>query len=378
MTDVSLANALEQTACAIWPRRSQQEALFDLGWRKAWTEVDRTAAVASAACWIAAELALSLPQDGDSAPLVQEADSVAIARLQALATLLPKVEVQAGIADWICRLAPAVGAGPKTLANSLTDGLGADRRDHRWLRAISRIVGGRGSPNAWAYHRRSPADVAGELARAAGEHCYDTGDALLILSLLALWQRRRPAEQARGNKGKVSARRLATKPIAVLAGALVEPKQIAPLLKLCDSIAPTAPSAAHALAVLVVECALTEAHLAPHADRNRQRRAGHARSSGDQWLFPVEPWLQGANSVLDAEETATLAFRIAAMRAWRDRGPAAEPEPAAVRLPYVVASMALSLARTGDKSDLANLDLSQPGLMMLAPQIRSRIAKEPQ
>lgn len=372
MTELPLASALRHAVLSIWPRRSQQEALLDLGWRKAWTEADRDAALIACANWMSHELDLRAPHSIPRQPETQVPDDAVIAHLRDLAGSSQAVESVPGVAKWLAVVAPAVGTGAKALANSLTDGLRSDRRDHRWLRAIGRVLSGAGAPHAWAYHHRSAEAVAVELARAGSSANHDTGDAVLLLSLLALWQRRRPTELARGNKRRQSTRRSAPKPIAALAGSLVEPPQLQPLFELCNLIPQ---NAARTLATLVVEAALTEAHMAPHADRKRQRATGHASGSGEPWLLPVERWLTGAGCSLPAIDQAVVAFRIATMRAWRDQSPPPRPDATAVRSPYVAASMALSQAHGGDVVDLHQFNLAQPGLLMLSRLIRSACAK---
>ena len=357
---------------AAWPRRTQHEALLDLGWRKAFTEADRDGALVAAASWMAEELSLCAPPPSGQRSEAQVPDPSVIAIVQAFAEQAHEGVSVPGVAKWIALVAPAVGSGAKALANSLSAGLRSDRRDHRWLRAIGWVLGGGGAPAAWAYHHRSAEEVAVEIARAAAAPGLDAGDAMLLLSLLALWQRRRPTEQARGNKRHPSSRRAAPKAIATLAGSLIEAPQIQPLFGLCSLMAP---DAGRALAILVVECALTEAHLAPHVDRRRQRATGHASSSGESWLLPVERWLEGPGRAVLADDRAVVAYRIAAMRGWRDRVTLAPLDAAAVRSPYVAASMALTRARAGQSGDLDPFSPSEPGLLMLAPLIRSARAK---
>lgn len=352
---------------ALWPRRAQQECLFDLGERKAWTEVERQAALAAAANWIRREVCLPTMRRNLAISDDVASDARCVKHVRALgAKIAPGNEVP-GVAHWAAGLARSLGMAPKTLANTISTGLEAHRCDHRWIRAIGRIVEGRGDAHAWAYHRRTPEAVGRALRRLVEPARLDAGDAVLVLSLLALWQRRRPTEQAKGNRLESSTRRAAPKPIARLCGTLVQPAQVGALLELATHL----PSlAGQTLASLALEAALTEAHLAPH--RTRAAVARDDSTSGEPWLGAVEAAVSDSGNLLPADERDVLRFRIDRMRAWRDGRPQSAVSESLVRNPHVAASLALERNKSATTATALPFHFTTPGILMLIPQLRAR------
>ncbi|MEZ4319740.1 MAG: hypothetical protein R3F61_19645 [Myxococcota bacterium] len=164
--------------------------------------------------------------------------------------------------------------------------------DHRWLLLITRIVSGGLTDvhsNAWLYHRRTLFKTGALLFGMARGGTFDASDALLVFSLLALWQRRRPTDTVRSNKGRTTPRRETAKPVAALGGSIVSPGQIAPLVRLSTGIAD-----GQRLALVALEAALTEAHLAPHQAR---RTKGTEVWDGESWLRAVECALDDVSGV---------------------------------------------------------------------------------
>jgi hypothetical protein len=331
--------------------------LLDLGEHKGWTEANHSAALSEAAAWMVSEL--SLPAEVEVPPgLPQQVD---LGALRDLGARLP-VEPSPGMARWICGLAPALGTAPKTVANGLAGTLRANRSDHRWLALFARVLAGGAAPDAWFFHRRTPAAVAAECSRMVRAAPLDAGDAMLVLSLLALWQRRRPTEQARGNRGAPAGRRATPKPIAALCGVLLQPGQIDPLARVARAIG--GERSQHLLG-LVLEAALTEAHLAPHPPRR-----GSVVGRGEALLCAVDRALDVADGTLTAEDLEIFRFRILRMRAWRDRAKSPSPAPS-VCPPHVAASLWLQGAMPPNAPPY-EVSASTPGLMMLLPQLRSR------
>jgi hypothetical protein len=360
-TDI-VQRGLEMALQQVWPKRAHKELLLDLGEKKPWTKVDEATTLRDVSQWLVEELQLWPAEPAEVPPSSDE-----LATLRELGEALAG-DAAPGTAAWIAGLAPAAGASAKTLANSLSEGLRSDRRDHRWLRLLARIMRGDAALDAWAYHRRCPVWVASELARWGLASHFDAGDALLCASLVALWQRRRPTEQVRANRGRARERRRTPMPIAGLAGHLVELGQIRALAPVCAKLDP---EPGRALALVIIEAALTEAHFEPHPVRGRAET-----SSGERLLGEVENFI-GTTTVLSMTDERLLRFRIERMRAWRDLRPQPPVEAILRDEPYVQASLHLEeLLRSGSAGSLS-FDPATPGLLMLLPQLRARGCIEP-
>ena len=352
----------------VWPRRAQIELLLDLGERKRWTDSDAAVRFDEVKCWLLAEGVIALGE-GQRRP-----DGVDVRDLKAgLAALAPAEPSprSAGASVLVTFLALAVGSAPKTLANSLTRGLRSSRPDHRWLLVLHDIVEGTAPLETWLFHRRSPATLAAALRPSPQPHA---ADALLLLSLIALWQRRRPTVQARGNRGTERARRLTPKPIAALTWQLITPGQVPHLINIALEFGDERGTA---LGLLAVECALTEAHLAPHPSRGNAADQQALVDSGEGFLTAAADGLASLsrNTQIDPIEHDVVAYRIARMRAWRDGAPAPAPSPAARSHAYVAACLALDDLRAGRIDALPDIHASTPGLAMLLPQLRAAGAR---
>lgn len=197
---ISLSDMLGVAVQELWPRRVHQELLLDLGERKRWNEADRRAALDAAAAWLVKELELPASLETVPAPDDSDADRRALERVRSLGEDANLGDHVVGVARWACGIAPALGTSAKTLANTVSDRLRSDRNDHRWLRLIDRVMDVSGALDAWSYHRRSPRVVASYLQSLSTRARPDAGDALVVLSLLALWQRRRPTTALSGRR----------------------------------------------------------------------------------------------------------------------------------------------------------------------------------
>ena len=357
-SQLPLALLLERGIGALWPRRTQQELLLDLGERKGWDSGDFEQVVREVASWLHREL--GLPEQIPENP-PDESDVLSWAR--AFGSEVATGDAEAGVARWAVALGPALGVSGKTLANGVGHGLRSDRSDHRWLGVLYRLAHGEAPLSAWSFHARTGSSVAAELGRLAGTSLLDAGDALLVMSLLALWQRRRPPEQARANRGVPRSRRDTPKPLAALQGALAAPGQVRHLSELANRLAP---DGGRGLLLLVADAGLTEAHLAPH----RARHGEHAPADGEEWLRAVERLLD-THAMLRDVDRQLLRFRIDRMRTWRDKKPLNAPELDAVREPYVAASLALEAVRSGEPRTRM-FSPNDPGLLMLLPLLRTR------
>ncbi len=360
MSASNLMPLLDRAIRAMWPRRAQQELLLDLGERKGWNGTDYEAALASACTWLSDELGLGTAGTIAEVP----AAPVSLVTVRQIANDLPQDGPSSGVAKWAEAIAPAVGSTPKTLANSLTRGLRPERADHRWLLSLAQAAGEAPTAgvDAWLYHRRSPASVSLALGSLGTGDQYAAGDALLVFSLLALWQRRRPTHAARANKGRPRSRRETPKPVAALTSSLASPGQLPHLLRLARAL-----TGGREFALLGLEAALTEAHLAPHAPR---RTGGRDTWDGETWLRVVEAALTEFIDVVGKDDAAVFAFRVERMRAWRESRPLC-PLGELPRVPYVEASLALEARRAG-ASLSATYSAQTPGLLMLLPLLRSR------
>jgi hypothetical protein len=353
-----LDRLLDHGIRALWPSRLHQELLLDLGERKGWGREDYDRAVDEVASWLRDELGLPAeiepcaPRSLDVRAWAREFGSHA-----------GEGPAVGGVARWATALAPALGVSGKTLANSVRERLRLDRSDHRWLGALCRIASGDAPLAAWSFHARTAQGVASELGRLAVPDHLDAGDALILMSLLALWQRRRPSERARANRGEPRSRRETPKPLAALRGSLATPGQLRRLVALAPRLGA---DGGRALMWLAFEASLTEAHLAPHPARSTDEPS----SDGEEWLKVVAE-LAPAHGLLHDGDLDVLRFRVSRMRTWRDKAPLADSGVGSVREPYVAASLALEAARRGEPRS-RTFAPDEPGLLMLLPLLRTR------
>jgi hypothetical protein len=355
-----LAEVLSDMLLRIWPARRHQELLLDLGEHKAWTEGEHRAAVARFAEWLSDELLLPPTLRVEAPVPLDEPRAVALSMLRPAGGARSN-----GVGAGTSALARIVGSTPKTLANSLAEGLREDRPSHRWLLLLARSAAGTVDADAVVFHRRSPASVAAELSRRAGQPLLDAGDALLVMSLVSLWQRRRKPGEARAARGTELPRRLLPKPVSAVAGELIALPQVRALAEL----AVHQPAAAgRSIITVALEAALTEAHLAPHRPR---RGSVTPEAAGESWLRTTDDVLrrEDVSRLLGAEDVGVLAWRIARMRAWRDRSPTPCPTEAATAHPYVVLAQAIDFARLRFSPSVRFASRNE-GYLMLIPQAR--------
>lgn len=352
-----LADILSTVLLALWPRRRHQELLLDLGERKGWSDSHREDAVGRLAAWLVAEM--GLPNT-----LAERAPARGAERVPLIEVSLDGLEPVVGVGLHTVALARLAGVAPKTLANTLAAGLRSDRRDHRWIRLLARLEAGSPPSDAWIFHRRSPDAVAKALAHLADAEDLDAADALLVLSLVALWQRRRRTDEARASRGVELPRRVLPKPIAALDSWVLSPSQIGPLVA---QGLKRGGAAGQALVGLALDAALTEAHLAPH----RPRRSEAAPGSGESWLRPVHVVLdRGAVAELLGEtERGVFRWRVARMRAYRSSVPTPGPDDSAAAHPYVALARAIDAARSKGPVQ-RRFHGADPGYFMLLPQAR--------
>jgi len=359
---VSLARGLELAIGSMWPRRAQRELLLDLGERKRWTPADASAAVQRLAAWLIEHL--GLPSELEAVPAEVTPDVKA-----RLAEVVGQIgfEASTGVARWVEALAPTVGSGAKTLANSVSNrGLSSNRGDHRWLRLIARVSSGECPVDAWCYHSRTAGNVAHELAARLFRSDLDAADANLVVSLVSLWQRRRATSEVRANRGRTVTRRATPMPIAEVGFRMITPRQVEELAKLARKLPR---DGGRSLALAAIEAALTTAHLAPHPAR---KSAKTPKDAGEALLRSVERVIDTCEVPLGADGPV-LRFRVDNLRAYRDRRPQAPVTDTMRDSPYVRACLAIEAHRRSGVP-IPTLDLSAPGLLMLLPTLALRAA----
>ena len=355
----ALADALLTILDRLWPARAKQELLLDLGERKDWSAEDRGAAVSRFADWLTANVAMPgtlAAEDGDTETDGDRPD-----------VPVDGVEPERGVGRGVVALARLVGTPAKTLANTLATPLRADRRDHRWLLLLRQLERGEAETDALVFHRRSPASVAGAIARAASRRAPDAGDALLLLSLVALWQRRRDTHEARAARGVSGPRGAMPKPAAAVKWDVVALPQLAPLIELAIH---RGGEFGRDLAAIAVEAVLTEAHLAPHRTRGVQPPDA---TWGVAWLRGADDVLSDPRvaALLGERETAIFRWRVARMRDYAAGNRALAVPLGCQRHPYVDLALAIDAARGGGVS-ARRFRAREPGYFMLLPQARRR------
>lgn len=356
---ISLRQLLSIQLLRWWPRRSQQELLLGLGERKSWKDADREQALEQLSVWMQQELGLPGELDWRPPPVEVVREDL-WGGLHSLG--LPLDRTTPGVSGYLAALARLTGASSaKALSNSLVGGLRPDRLDHRWLFFLSQLDQGPLQADALLYHRRKRAAVAGVL-QAAGA---DVQAALLLYSLVALQQRRRTVE-----KGALP-RRLLPKPVSALSQTLLRPGQLKPLLELARR------KGRGDLAALVLECALTEAHILPHPPRRSRRGSSategstlpHPLPDGELWLSAVEKELPSLTQLL-GQEAPFFSFRVGWMRAWRERKPLPLAPPEIHSDPYIHALRQLQQQKNGEEAEVVDGEAS--GTFMLLPLLRKK------
>lgn len=363
-----LANLLDRALSLIWPQRQRQEALLDLGEQKGWQDDDRGAALQRVAHWLLTTGVVGQVADlPDVLPLLPRDARQRAARFVEVAPLRESV----GVAGDLVTLAPLLGTTPKTLANGLSRGLRPDRPDHRWLLLLARLAEPTSLMADLPYHQRSVAAVGGLLGRLrahvdAGQP--DAVDALVVLSLLALWQRRRPTTEVRAHRGRARARRSTPIPLAKVAGDLMADRQVEVLLD------PQQTRVDGQIALVVFEAAFTLAHLEPRAPRIAPPPASV------RWPERLHRALTRHDiaAFLDQGSLGShLRHRLAILEAWRVRQPWPHPPPEIADHPHVRFGAALAYLRSGgalaagDRE--AMLVSDWPGRAMLAPLLKERL-----
>ncbi len=342
---------------ALWSRQ-QRKDLFDLAEGKPWSESQGDAALREAVGWLVRELALDRKaQEPDPHPVL----SLSSAREQALVLPPSNYREYPSVSRGIVALAPLVDAKPNTLANQLV----FDRskaRSIRWARLLGRLADESLPLDAWLFHRRTPGAVARQILSWEGCACFDAGDELLALSLLALWQRRRPTERVRANRGERKPRSATPKRIVSLLDPLITVEQRQSLVALASKLDDPR---RRALLLFVIEAVLSAAHA---------RSLLRGRSLEPLSVASTLVWAEDTvnrDQVLLGEEAEVLRFRVAAQRAFSQRQ--IVEWSASVSSAYILSSLCASRHREGvDGACADRFGEDEPGVCMLLPQLRQK------
>ena len=360
----ALKEGLARLIPAIWPTRKYRELLLDLGERKRWSDADEQAAVRELAAWLVRELRLLSPVQAHDRRRAFSSN-VLRSTIEPIMVSRPAAAQHPGVARWLNAVAPVVGASPKALANSLSRGLAPHRPDHRWLLAIARAMTGELDTSAIAFHARTPANVSAALGRMIASGQPDAADATLLLSLIALWQRRRPSVVARGSRQRPTPRRTVPKPVVSLLGSNAAPGQIAHLFGLSREVRE---GGGAAIAQIAAEAALTEAHFGPHSAR---RSPAELPDAGEVWLAFVEREARDSSSALSIFDRGLLQVRVARQRAFVDGARQVAASDLITESPYVAGCVALEAHRAGEAQPEAAFSGDEAGLLMHLPALAS-------
>lgn len=365
---------LKEAIRLLWPRRKKQELWLDLGERKHWSDRDLLHACEQAARQLAAHGLC--PEDLGEASVIQAVQRGAKDlrdRAKWLIAHHPR-ERSTGV-GWSTReLAPLVGASPTTFANSLSDGFRPDRLDHLWMEALA-------DPDSIVldqvlFHRRTRRSLHHFWVDLPVVLCKGPllGARVVLMSLLALNQHRKPTAEVRANRGVAKPRRDTPKPAAALIDISVGPHQAQHLIAACGEHA-NEPRVSQ-IAQLVMEAILVRTLFDAHVSRSTERDRG-----------PFPNWVKGcldAAAPLLGDDLDVWRFRVQRMEAYHERRsfePYTLPEHPH---PYVEASTHLAWIYDHRRQDSCDETVERlrrvvqlweqdgPGLVMLGPQITAR------
>ena len=402
----SLSFILAKAITSIWTKRAEQEAFFDLGERKKWTDEDFQKGVKKLAYWLHSSLLIPL----EISPV--EVSVPEMAKMKDLGNKIWAAKAKAiqnqektdhcGVSHWLIALAPLVGIAPKPLANSVSvkklgdNKLQLHRLDHRWLRVIARICQNKVEKTeheAWIFHERSPeaitfalGSIAARIARSTNNEDLhlDIGDSVWLLSLVALWQRRKSTDKVRGNRGKIENRRTTPKPIAKITQeytTLFQPSQLEILVSFAREFSEQGEitkTAAKQIITLALEIALTEAHLSPHSYRKNIKSGKTGFKCLDKAKEILRKEENSKRKILSDEMIAIFKFRIYRMCNWRDQENFSSEQIFTshyVRLSYELEKKYQQRKIEGTNMNMNEktdpIDPREKGILMLLPQLRS-------
>lgn len=361
--ECSIERPLDSALNVMWAKRKEIEALLDLGERKNWSANDRASAVREAAMWLERTLALTLPQPTASTEIAT--GSRGFAEVRAWAENQTR-DSTGGAAQWIQFVASATGVSAKTLANQLS----VRSKDQaysstalRWLSTIEAALSERLDAEAVWFHRRTPQSISRQIARWSESKFCTSADALLIVSMLALWQRRRDTRTVRANRGTARSRKETPLPCGVVGAALVSEGQFCALVKLANAMRDEPREQLFAVAF---EAALTAAHFGPHPVRVRRSGAADAGVVGPS-LDVVESTRK--RTALNDTDKDVVSFRIELMRAYDADQPLRNTSTAPGE--YARAAAAINRIRYGESLESEpRFSATAPGIVMIVNQLR--------
>lgn len=358
-----LAELLASAVRMLWPRRLQQELVLDLPQRKDWTDADLDVAAADFAAWLGEDLGLAQTISTSVTPPANWVELRARARRLLGATTSDQFHDT--IAEMFGKASPTVRNNAALFDPA--------RVEHAWIALLGRIDAGQTLTGVTFHTRtRHNVDIAlGRLFVHVGAGTPDAADALILISLLALYQRRRQPADARAARGRAMRRRAVPKPIARLASRLYPIGASSRMLRAAEAF--KYPREAAVFRSLALEWAFTVAHLAPHPTTIKPVATGPSNA-----LALVEAAVTQVLPHLEAVEGAVVRFRLSIMADYARGTRLAVPDGCPA--PYVVAHRHLAdahLANALDQKERAivaaarMVDADEAGTLMLAPQIRA-------
>ena len=377
----------------LWPARRHREALLDLGERKRWSAAAETRALRTFVAWL--DSGRFLDAITGSGPRVRP-HSAPSRPLDARALVDPAGWIvrepgprTAGVSTHRSALAPLLDVEAKTLSNSLVRGrFHARRWDHIWLAALARALDAPAEP-CFVYHTRTRAGLALAMERLDAHvraGVPDAWDALVVFTLLALYQRRRPTSEARGNRGRTASRRRTPKPIAQFAGRVGSMSQMKHLVSAAVAAVAAHREPARAMVVLALEWAFTDAHLLVHPARRSRSARAPGRARDERALRRLSDLLHepGVSRLLGSEDRALYDYRLGRIAGYALGVPRERPAEAIRAHPHVLLAERVSSERASgpragieDRAELMRLlDQDAPGGLMVAPQVRAVLALE--
>ncbi len=341
-----MCDLLDRGSLLMWPKRSAQELLFDLGERKKWDETQRLAAVASCAAWWSRwGVGPKNPQPFGIDVLVGSAGHPGniSSKKQSFIEALGKRQRPLQVNLTTCT--KDVSKQPQRLVSEQTELITVGCYASRYIQQPL--------PKGFLYHRRSIAHLNEAL-----DVCYghlqieqmDTADAMLLFSLISHWQRRRPTQEVRANRQKEQTRRATPKPIARLLESLLARGRFQPNLDFASEH--SSPS----IVSLLSELALTNAFLASHTPRRTKDKTETPDSTGQEWLDAIKDHLSKPEVRALVEcEADFFDYRAQVMRAYLLKENIFPPLPETIpKRPYISSLWALNVLYIERKSGVEN------------------------
>lgn len=265
----------------LWHLQKDQEALLDLGERKAWGDDALDEAINEWVGWLNAH------DLGPGAVTRTDRATPSISRpriwYEAARWVLPPGEGARSRSEENKHWGHLLGCSPRSFDNELSKDFKPTHAAHMWVHQLANID--TIALDSLLYHRRTRANMAAFWERLlSGDHIPALADRLVLISLAMLYQRRRPTEAARGNRGRTAPRRSTPKPAKRPTKELVS-QGFADTMCGWLQHHRDAPRTA-SVAALLVELLLTQRHAHAHTDRTTEPSGVSERSSWEDARIP--------------------------------------------------------------------------------------------